>query len=102
MRFLLRAPAFRGIKYRVNAVNASRRRGRFGAAVASLLLVLTLVTPTARPARADNVATGTRAFQERTAVEKSARSRFRRLEITSLVLILIAGGAAILWAVRRR
>ena len=51
---------------------------------------------------ADNAGEGTTAFKERAAAEKSARSRFRRLEITSLVLILVAGGAVILWTVRRK
>jgi hypothetical protein len=31
-----------------------------------------------------------------------SRSRYRDLEVASLVVILVAGGAAILWAVRRR
>lgn len=102
MRFLLRATAFRGIKDRVKTVDASRRRGRFGAAIASLLLVLSLATGPALPVLADNAGEGTTAFKERAAAEKSARSRFRRLEITSLVLILVAGGAVILWTVRRK
>jgi len=102
MRFLLRASPFRGINYRMNTVPAPRRRGALGAAIASLLLVLSLTIAPALPVRADNVAEGTRAYEERAAVEKTARAWFRRLEITSLVLILVAGGAAILWAVRRK
>ncbi|HEU5359911.1 MAG TPA: hypothetical protein VFU42_02010 [Candidatus Deferrimicrobiaceae bacterium] len=86
----------------MKTVDASRRRGRFGAAIASLLLVLSLATGPALPVLADNAGEGTTAFKERAAAEKSARSRFRRLEITSLVLILVAGGAVILWTVRRK
>ncbi|GAB4230918.1 MAG: hypothetical protein OHK0028_05590 [Deltaproteobacteria bacterium] len=41
-------------------------------------------------------------FEERKEAEKSSRSRYRDLEVASLVIILVAGGAAILWAVRRR
>jgi hypothetical protein len=31
-----------------------------------------------------------------------SRSRYRDLEVASLVLIIIVGGAAILWAVRKK
>ena len=51
---------------------------------------------------ADNVAGGRNSYEKRVAAERSTRTLFRRLEVASLVLILIAGGAAILWAVRRK
>jgi hypothetical protein len=41
-------------------------------------------------------------LQERSAVEKASRSRYRTLELSSLVLILVAGGAAAWWALRRK
>jgi hypothetical protein len=45
---------------------------------------------------------GAAVYEERAAAERHARSRFRRLEVLSLVLILLAGGGAILWAIRRK
>jgi hypothetical protein len=41
-------------------------------------------------------------FEDRAAAEKMSRSRYRDLEVASLVIILVAGAGAILWAVRRR
>jgi len=48
----------------------------------------------------DNGKAGT--YEDRATAEKMSRSRYRDLEVASLVVILVAGGAAILWAVRRR
>lgn len=72
------------------------------AALLALLLFLGALAPPEAPAFADNVPAGVRSFEQRAAAEKTTRSRYRRLEIASLVLILACGGAAILWAVRRR
>ena len=83
-------------------VPAPRRREALGVAIASLLFFLSLMTAPRFTVLADNVAGGGTSYQERAAAERSTRSLFRRLEVTSLVLILIAGGAAILWAVRRK
>jgi hypothetical protein len=41
-------------------------------------------------------------FEVRAAAEKESRSRYRDLEVASLVIILVAGGAATLWAIRRK
>jgi hypothetical protein len=41
-------------------------------------------------------------YEDRATAEKMSRSRYRGLEVASLVVILVAGGAAIFWAVRRR
>jgi hypothetical protein len=41
-------------------------------------------------------------FEDRAAAEKMSRSRYRDLEVASLVVILVVGGGAIYWAVRRR
>lgn len=75
--------------------------------LASLLLSLVLATAPLFPARADNVAgkavgSAVGSYEKRAAAEKSTRSRFRRLEVASLVFILAAGGAAVLWTVRRK
>jgi hypothetical protein len=48
----------------------------------------------------DNGRTGS--YEDRAAAEKMSRSRFRDLEVASLVVILVAGAGAIFWAVRRR
>jgi hypothetical protein len=41
-------------------------------------------------------------LEKRQAAEKTSRSRYRVLEIASLVLIVAVGGGAILWAVRKK
>ena len=71
-------------------------------AFALLLLLLSLMTAPPLPVRADDSAGGVGSYEERATAEQSTRSLFRRLEVASLVLILVAGGAAILWAVRRK
>jgi len=71
-------------------------RGAFSA----LLLVLCLLFSPPSTAATDNVKAGT--YEDRATAEKMSRSRYRDLEVASLVVILVAGGAAILWAVRRR
>lgn len=85
----------------MKTVRDARVRGAARAAVAVLFLLFALAaapSPSARP----DVARTAKAYAERATAEHSARTRFRRLEIASLVLILIAGGAAILWTVRRK
>jgi len=67
-----------------------------------LFFCLSLLTASPFPVYANNTAGGARAYQERAVAEKNTRSRYRRLEWASLVLILAAGGAAIFWAVRRK
>ncbi|HBX43768.1 MAG TPA: hypothetical protein DEH27_08300 [Deltaproteobacteria bacterium] len=73
-----------------------------GAAFTLLLLLLSLMAAPSLPVHADNVGGGATAYKERAAAEKDTRSRFRRLEVASLVLILVAGGGAIIWAIRRK
>lgn len=71
-------------------------------ALLALSVFLALWGASPEPGRADNVSRGTATFEERAAAEKMSRSRYRDLEVASLVLILIVGGGAILWAVRRK
>ncbi|MBI5343129.1 MAG: hypothetical protein HZB63_07450 [Deltaproteobacteria bacterium] len=67
------------------------------------LLCFTMWSPPALQGMADNAPRGTGStFEERQAAEKTSRSRYRNLEVVSLVLILAVGGGAILWAVRRK
>jgi len=82
-----------------------RRRGipagtGAGRALSALLLSLLLLLSIPSPAVTDNGKSAT--YENRASVEKMSRSRYRDLEVASLVIILVAGGAAILWAVRRR
>jgi hypothetical protein len=65
-----------------------------------LCLFLCLLFPLPSPAATENGKTGT--YEDRATAERMSRSRYRDLEVASLVVILVAGGAAILWAVRRR
>jgi hypothetical protein len=78
-----------------------RRRARM-VAITLLVLFLSIMTAPSLAACADNVPGGARAYEERSAAEKNTRSRFRRLEWASLVLILAAGGGAIYWVIRRK
>lgn len=71
-----------------------------GRALSSLLLAVCLLFSVASSAATDNGKAGT--YENRATAEKMSRSRYRDLEVASLVVILVAGGAAILWAVRRR
>jgi len=71
-----------------------------GRALSALLLALSMLFPFFTHAATDNGKTGT--YEDRATAEKMSRSRYRNLEVASLVVILVGGGAAILWAVRRR
>lgn len=71
-----------------------------GRALSALLLALCLLFPLASSAGTDNGKEGT--YENRATAEKMSRSRYRDLEVASLIVILVAGGAAIFWAVRRK
>jgi len=71
-----------------------------GRALPSLLLSLLLLLPV--PSKAATNGGKATTYEKRATVERMSRSRYRDLEVASLVIILVAGGAAILWAVRRR
>lgn len=71
-----------------------------GRALSALLLALCLLCSLPSYAVTDNGKAGT--YKDRATAERMSRSRYRDLEVASLVVILVAGGAAILWAVRRR
>jgi hypothetical protein len=68
--------------------------------LAALLLVLALFFAIPTSAATDNGKAAT--FEDRAAAERMSRSRYRDLEVASLVVILVAGAGAILWAVGRR
>jgi hypothetical protein len=71
-----------------------------GRALSALLLALCLLCSLPSHAATDSGKEGT--YEDRATAERMSRSRYRNLEVASLVVILVAGGAAILWAVRRR
>jgi len=71
-----------------------------GRVLSALLLALCLLFSLPSSAETDNGKAAT--YEDRATAEKMSRSRYRDLEVASLVVILVAGGAAILWAVRRR
>lgn len=76
-------------------------RPRLRTFLLSLLFLLPSVLPV--PASAtDNVPAGAGAFEQRAAAEKATRSRYRDLEVGSLVFILLAGGGILFWALRRK
>lgn len=83
--------------------NRGGRRARFLRATAlALLLLFAPLLPATGSGHADNSASGGGSYEHRAAAEKSARSRFRRLEVASFLFILACGGAAILWTIRRK
>jgi len=69
-------------------------------ALPALLLAFSLLLFSPAVAATDNAKAGT--FEERSAAERMSRSRYRNLEVASLVVILAAGGGAIYWAISRR
>jgi len=71
-----------------------------GRALSALLLALSMLFPLPSHAATDTGKTGT--YEDRATAEKVSRSRYRNLEVASLVVIVVGGGAVILWAVRRR
>lgn len=71
-----------------------------GRALSALLLALCLLFPLPSSAATDNGKEGT--YEDRATAERMSRSRYRDLEVASLIVILVAGGAAIFWAVRRK
>jgi len=71
-----------------------------GRVLSVLLLAFCLLLSLPSSAATENSKAGT--YEDRAIAEKMSRSRYRDLEVASLVVILVAGGAAILWAVRRR
>jgi hypothetical protein len=71
-----------------------------GRTLSALLLALCLLFPLSSSATTDDGKAGT--YEDRAIAERMSRSRYRDLEVASLVVILVAGGAAILWAVRRK
>ncbi|HEY3490609.1 MAG TPA: hypothetical protein VGK27_10890 [Candidatus Deferrimicrobiaceae bacterium] len=78
-------------------------RHAFRTAPAVLMLGFALTASAAPLPVPDNLdASSPAAFEQRRAVEKASRSRYRDLEIASLVLILAAGGVAVWWTLRRK
>lgn len=95
--FLVGSPGYAGSERRRSG---GSQRGI--ATIAAVLLCLALLAPAAPVFSAGGSGTDTRSFTQRAEAERSSRSRFRRLEVASLVLILVCGGAVVLWAIRRK
>jgi hypothetical protein len=71
-------------------------------AIPALLLCLALWGPPILQGASEHRPGNETTYEERAAAEKMSRSRYRDLEVASLVLIIVVGGAAILWAVRKK
>jgi hypothetical protein len=71
-----------------------------GGPLSALFLSLCLLFSLPCFAATDNVKAGM--YEDRAKAETMSRSRYRDLEVASLVVILFAGGGAIFWTVRRR
>jgi hypothetical protein len=67
-----------------------------------LLLVLLPAHAPADPPRDGKEPPPATSFEDRREVEREARSRFRRLEVSSLVLIAVCAGAAAWWTLRKK
>ena len=74
----------------------------YGPAIALPVLFLALFLLLFSPAVAATDNTKAMTFEERAAAERMSRSRYRNLEVASLLVILAAGGGAIYWAISRR
>jgi hypothetical protein len=74
----------------------------FGTAVLAFLLLAALPAPLPGSETRDDALHVTSMYEQRASAEKRSRSRYRRLEVASAVLIIAAGSAAILWVVRRK
>ena len=66
---------------------------------AGILATLLLFVPPSFAATGNG---GEMTFEDRAAAEKASRSRYRKLEIASLVIIFVVGAGAVYWAMRRR
>ncbi len=71
-------------------------------AILALLMSLALFLPAPLRGALDNSPPGATTYEKRSAAEKMSRSKYRDLEVASLVLILLVGGGAILWSVRKK
>ncbi len=86
---------------------SSRVRTRTGGSAAGVVLLYALILfaaaiPHEILASGPDNAPGASIIDQRRAVEKASRSRYRDLEVASLIVILVAGGAAIWWTFRRK
>jgi hypothetical protein len=81
-----------------------RRDARTVARTAAALAVvfLTFFLYLVAPSLAANGDSSATTFEDRAAAEKMSRSRYRDLEVASLVVIVVVGAGAVLWAVRRK
>ncbi|MCL2102476.1 MAG: hypothetical protein FWH25_00375 [Syntrophorhabdaceae bacterium] len=66
---------------------------------AALAFVLLLSSVSHSPAAMKN---NELSFEDRAAVEKASRTNYRKLEITSLVVIFIVGAGALYWVTRKK
>ncbi len=79
------------------------RRGAAKALAAALLLLALLAPLSARSADPPGRrGPGVASYEQRSSAEKTSRSRYRRLEVASAILIILGGGAAIYWAIRKK
>ncbi len=78
----------------------NRSGGRATGALVFLIIAICLLLALPPFAAADGARETT--FEDRAAAEKMSRSRYRKLEVASLVIIFVAGAGAAYWAVRRR
>jgi hypothetical protein len=74
----------------------------FGTTVLALLLLAALPAPLPGAETRDDALLVASTYEQRASAEKRSRSRYRRLEVASAVVIIAAGGAAILWVIRRK
>ena len=86
------------------ACRIDRREHGFGARTAGILAaaILALLLLFVSPSFASTDNGGEATFEDRAAAEKVSRSRYRKLEVASLIIIFAAGAGAVYWAVRRR
>lgn len=79
-----------------------RPGNRTAGALAALALFLCLCLLPGPPPGAAKDGGLESSFEDRVAAEHLSRSRYRKFEVASLVIIFAAGAGAVFWAVRRR
>jgi len=71
-------------------------------AIAALALAFALLLPYASNSPAAVKSGKELSLEDRAAVEKASRSSYRKLEITSIVVIFVVGAGAVYWVLHRR
>lgn len=71
-------------------------------AAAAVAVPLLLAPPVPAADTPDDRRPDATSYEQRASAEKTSRTRYRKLEVASAILIIAGGGAVIFWAMRRK